>query len=193
MALGLRRRFPADRTGAICYDENLTITDRFRNDVQAPLKSPSRARSTGKATPSSEPTEAATTAAGPKPSSRRKQAAGDATPVVTIMPTRALSPRGRKKVGTDPGETKPPAVVPSVETLLFDPDWYRTQYPDVALAGVDPIRHYFDDGAREGRDPNPFFSTSGYLARYADVVASRMNPFLHYVLYGAREGRSPNA
>ena len=74
-------------------------------------------------------------------------------------------------------------------SLLFDTDWYRTQYPDVAAAGLDPIRHFFDNGAREGRNPNAYFETSWYVSANADVAASMMNPFLHYLLYGAREGR----
>ena len=74
-------------------------------------------------------------------------------------------------------------------SLLFDTDWYRTQYPDVAAAGLDPIRHFFDNGAREGRNPNAYFETSWYVSTNADVAASMMNPFLHYLLYGAREGR----
>ena len=74
-------------------------------------------------------------------------------------------------------------------SLLFDTDWYRSQYPDVAAAGLDPIRHFFDNGAREGRNPNAFFETSWYVSTNADVAASMMNPFLHYLLYGAREGR----
>jgi hypothetical protein len=75
--------------------------------------------------------------------------------------------------------------------LVFDPDWYRAEYPDVTIAGVDPIRHFFDNGAREGRNPNPYFDTSWYLGANADVAASQMNPFLHFILYGAREGRRP--
>lgn len=74
-------------------------------------------------------------------------------------------------------------------SLLFDTDWYRTQYPDVAAAGLDPIRHFFDNGAREGRNPNAHFETSWYVSTNADVASSMMNPFLHYLLYGAREGR----
>ncbi|MCQ8241469.1 hypothetical protein [Rhizosaccharibacter radicis] len=77
-------------------------------------------------------------------------------------------------------------------SLLFDPDWYREQHPDVAMVGVDPVRHYLENGWQEGRDPNPFFDTIGYRNANPDVVASRMNPFLHYLLYGAREGRSPS-
>lgn len=76
-------------------------------------------------------------------------------------------------------------------SLLFDTDWYRAEYQDVAAAGLDPIRHFFDDGAREGRNPNAYFVTNWYLSINADVVASNMNPFLHYLLYGAREGRQP--
>ena len=74
-------------------------------------------------------------------------------------------------------------------SLLFDTDWYRAQYPDVAAAGLDPIRHFFDNGAREGRNPNAYFETIWYVSTNADVAASMMNPFLHYLLYGAREGR----
>ncbi len=74
-------------------------------------------------------------------------------------------------------------------SLLFDTDWYRSEYPDVAAAGLDPIRHFFDNGAREGRQPNALFDTSWYVSANADVAASMMNPFLHYLLYGAREGR----
>lgn len=76
-------------------------------------------------------------------------------------------------------------------SLLFDIAWYCTKYPDVAAAKLDPIRHYFDNGAREGRNPNAYFATAWYVSANADVAASKMNPFLHYLLYGAREGRRP--
>ena len=36
---------------------------------------------------------------------------------------------------------------------LFDPRWYLRTYPDVAAAGVDPLRHYAEYGAVEGRMP----------------------------------------
>lgn len=76
-------------------------------------------------------------------------------------------------------------------SLLFDAEWYAAEYADVAAAGMDPIRHFFDNGAQEGRRPNAYFDTTWYLENNADVVASKMNPFLHYLLYGAREGRKP--
>ena len=76
--------------------------------------------------------------------------------------------------------------------LVFDPDWYRREYPDVASDGVDPVRHFLDNGAREGRNPNRFFDTRAYAAANADVAAAGMNPFMHFLLYGAREGREPS-
>jgi glycosyltransferase involved in cell wall biosynthesis/SAM-dependent methyltransferase len=35
--------------------------------------------------------------------------------------------------------------------LAFDPDWYLKRYPDVAAAGLDPLRHYLKYGRHEGR------------------------------------------
>lgn len=37
---------------------------------------------------------------------------------------------------------------------LFDADWYRRRYPDVARDGMDPAQHYILFGASEGREPN---------------------------------------
>ncbi len=78
-----------------------------------------------------------------------------------------------------------------MKPLLFDPDWYLRQHEDVAKARLDPVQHYLDHGAGEGRNPNAFFDTRRYLAANADVRASPLNPFLHFVLYGFREGRDP--
>ena len=36
---------------------------------------------------------------------------------------------------------------------LFDPEHYAKTYPDVAERNVDPLVHYLEEGAREGRDP----------------------------------------
>ncbi len=76
-------------------------------------------------------------------------------------------------------------------SLVFDPEWYKQQYRDVAAAKLDPIRHYFDNGVREGRNPNAYFDTKWYASHNPDVAAAGLNPFLHYLLYGAREGRRP--
>jgi GT2 family glycosyltransferase len=39
--------------------------------------------------------------------------------------------------------------------ILFDPTWYRTEYPDVAQGGGDPWEHYLKYGKDEGRGLNP--------------------------------------
>jgi len=74
----------------------------------------------------------------------------------------------------------------AIATAL-DTVFYRTIYQDVARAGIDPVRHYVDEGAREGRDPTPWFSTLAYLERNPDLAGA--NPFYHYLTWGWREGR----
>ncbi|MCV0396079.1 MAG: glycosyltransferase family 4 protein [Rhizobiaceae bacterium] len=71
----------------------------------------------------------------------------------------------------------------------FDPAYYLLRYPDIARAGIDPVRHFIDAGAREGRDPSPAFSTRYYLNRYPDIRDGKYNPFQHYVMHGRSEGR----
>lgn len=79
----------------------------------------------------------------------------------------------------------------ALASLIFDADWYRSEYPDVAAVSMDPVEHYFDNGSREGRNPNRFFDTNWYASNNPDVAAAGLNPFLHYLLYGAKEGRKP--
>lgn len=38
---------------------------------------------------------------------------------------------------------------------VFDAEWYRNRYRDVAESGMDPAHHYVQFGAKEGRQPNP--------------------------------------
>lgn len=73
---------------------------------------------------------------------------------------------------------------------LFDAEWYRAAYPDIAHAGIDPASHYLADGWRETRDPGPNFSTSGYLKANPDVAAQGGNPLVHYIVHGIGEGRA---
>src|SRR5262249_43145062 len=62
-----------------------------------------------------------------------------------------------------------------------DQTWYLATYPDVAAAGVDPVRHYFQFGWRESRKPRREFSTRGYLADHEEVARAGQNPFIHYL------------
>ena len=76
---------------------------------------------------------------------------------------------------------------------LFDASWYLSQYPDVGRAGIDPLKHYLQHGAAEGRDPNPYFDTDWYLSHNPDVAAAGINPLIHYLRYGAVEQRDPSS
>ncbi|APX26359.1 glycosyltransferase family 2 protein [Salipiger profundus] len=66
--------------------------------------------------------------------------------------------------------------------------WYLTRYPDVQLAGMDPVAHYVRYGAEMGRDPGPNFRTDWYLEHNPEAAESDLNPLLHYVLYGQPQG-----
>lgn len=81
---------------------------------------------------------------------------------------------------------------PDPLSVLVDEAWYRSAYPDVAAAGVSPAIHYLHHGWREGRDPNPWFSTWGYQSAYPDVAEARICPLIHFIQEGAAEGRRPH-
>ena len=86
-------------------------------------------------------------------------------------------------------------VPPAEEELLralFDPLFYRDQYPDIRTSGTDPFRHFMEHGGREGRVPHPLFDTPFYLARCPELAHSGQNPLLHYLRTGAAEGRNPH-
>ena len=74
------------------------------------------------------------------------------------------------------------------DSELFDTAWYLRINDDVAEAGADPIRHYLTDGAVEGRDPGPHFSTRAYLERYPAVQEAGLNPLVHYLEHGRGHG-----
>ncbi len=68
---------------------------------------------------------------------------------------------------------------------VFDRRWYSARY---GVKG-DPIRHYLIEGAYEGCDPNPFFSTASYYATNGDVAHAGVNALFHYIAHGYNEGR----
>ena len=72
---------------------------------------------------------------------------------------------------------------------LFDETWYLTKNPDVLAGGYDPVEHYLEHGAREGRNPGPEFDTRYYLKANPDVAAAGLNPLIHYIMDGVMEGR----
>jgi hypothetical protein len=75
--------------------------------------------------------------------------------------------------------------------LLVERDWYRATYPDVAAAGLDPVKHFTDSGWQEGRQPNPYFATAWYLAKNPEAAAMPGGPLIHYLLVGEARGAAP--
>lgn len=65
-------------------------------------------------------------------------------------------------------------------SLLFDKTWYLNTYPDVKAANMDPVVHYVTNGALEGRDPGPHFSTNNYLRANPHIKALGINPLFYF-------------
>jgi len=72
---------------------------------------------------------------------------------------------------------------------LFDSEFYRTQYRDVDMIGMDPIEHYLWMGWKLSRDPSFEFSTTAYLKDNPDIAHKGKNPLVHYERHGRREKR----
>jgi glycosyltransferase involved in cell wall biosynthesis len=76
-----------------------------------------------------------------------------------------------------------------VESQLFDPHFYLSQYYD-ELVGVDNLlENYLTEGIKQKRNPSNHFDTAYYLKHNPDVAQADVNPFLHYVGNGIFEGR----
>ncbi len=56
---------------------------------------------------------------------------------------------------------------------------------------MNPLLHYLQHGANEGRNPNPLFDSDWYLEQNSDIRAAGANPLVHYLRHGASEGRAP--
>jgi lipopolysaccharide biosynthesis protein len=67
------------------------------------------------------------------------------------------------------------------------------QNPEVARAGMNPLVHYLERGAKEGRDPGPVFDTSWYLSQHPELVKTDTNPLAHYLTVGRFQGALPRA
>ena len=72
---------------------------------------------------------------------------------------------------------------------LFDAEWYKATYPDVASSALSPVEHYLQIGAQAGHNPSPRFNTTFYMQKYKDVAAAGMNPLVHYLKHGRNEKR----
>ena len=73
----------------------------------------------------------------------------------------------------------------------FDASFYRVLRKDLAsLTDHELVKHFMDNGWKQGLDPTPYFSVRHYLIKNSDVAAARVNPFKHYIVRGRSEGRT---
>ncbi len=75
---------------------------------------------------------------------------------------------------------------------MFNAKWYLQMYPDVAMAGLDPVEHYLRYGARLDRNPSPGFDTARYMRENSELFTSGVNPLVHYLLYSAPKVSAPS-
>ena len=74
---------------------------------------------------------------------------------------------------------------------LFDAAYYLATYPDVAERNIDPLVHFLEEGARQGRNPRADFDTAFYLEQCRLSGEKPNNPLLHYIRIGAARGFKP--
>lgn len=87
-------------------------------------------------------------------------------------------------------------------SVYFDPQWYRSRYPEVTEAigrgeWHCALHHYICNKTPEKFDPLPEFSESFYMTRYPDVATAFANgsfrfSYWHFIHNGARELRAPH-
>jgi hypothetical protein len=75
----------------------------------------------------------------------------------------------------------------------LDKEFYLSQYPDIAAAGIDPVKHFIEAGWSEFRNPRANFITSYYYYNNKEVIPDNVNPFRHYIERGRQEGLAPSA
>jgi hypothetical protein len=75
---------------------------------------------------------------------------------------------------------------------LFDGEFYRSTYPDMRSAAVDPLTHYLTIGEAEGRSPNAVFLPHYYRWHAVLPVPPEGNAPAHYAEHGKRLGTKPH-
>lgn len=113
------------------------------------------------------------------------------------VPTNAEVARKRLSAVLDFGERDPSEELLGEldhETVVvlaaphFDRDFYLNEYPDVRSAKVDPLMHFLQFGAREGRSPNRMFDVPWYAEKYMRGAAEKINPLVHFATIGRAFG-----
>ncbi len=114
---------------------------------------------------------------------RLKRAAGRVVRRVPVGRVRRLAAR------TDDHAAE--SVVDPRLAIIFDADYYRETYADIALSGVDPFAHFLLHGRKELRRPSVLFDPQWYVDQNPDVAAAGIDPLDHFLADGAFEGRDP--
>jgi hypothetical protein len=76
---------------------------------------------------------------------------------------------------------------------LVDENWYLINYPDVASADANPLKHYCTQGWKEGRKPNFYFDSDWFCATYPHLLTRGSNPFYDYIARGESENAWPSS
>jgi hypothetical protein len=78
-----------------------------------------------------------------------------------------------------------------VRSGLFDPTYYLARSPDIAQVGIDPLVHYVDWGAREGRHPNALLDPDRTPDGPPHAANAGATPRLHELDYWMRPSDPP--
>jgi len=104
------------------------------------------------------------------------------TPTYLTLPSRIKPPRKPKDCANKPAASVPPLPV-QIEELrgmrLFDEDFYRDQYPDIAKL-ADPLTHYVQHGCRKQRMPNEWFDIKYIRNDHPELDRSGSNPLWYF-------------
>lgn len=88
------------------------------------------------------------------------------------------------RIGRDPANDSNVKIIKKSE--FFDPEFYLSQYPDVAKAGENPYVHYCYFGWKESRDPSEKFCNDLYLKLNRGNMPE-MNPIIHFETKGRND------
>lgn len=101
-----------------------------------------------------------------------------------------LAPVGDREPVPPPAEVLVNAACAVVVASdLFDAEDYAAEHR-LAL-GVDPVRHFVEQGWLDLRAPSLRFDLWSYWATHLDPTDTQVNPLLHYLLVGRHAGLAP--
>lgn len=76
---------------------------------------------------------------------------------------------------------------------FFSARYYLAHNPDIARAFIDPLYHFLTKGAKEGRNPSPYFDITYYFDEYLEAGESGVNPLCQFITEGWKNGKNPSA